>query len=390
MPEKFDVVVVGLGAFGAATLCHLARRGSKVLGIDRYNPPHTFGSTHGETRITRLACGEGAVYTQIVRRSHELWSAYEAQSGAPMFVQNGLLVISGPGQRAQAHGKDDFLDETIAIARRNDVAHEALDAGTLRERFPALNVGPDERAYFEPGAGYVSPEAAVEVQLRIARQAGAAIHTDETVERFDPRVGSVEIVTDRGTYAADKLVIAAGPWVPQFVPALAPRLTVRRQVLAWFRIDEAKLSSEHYRPGRFPVFVWQVPREKTMYAFPWTGDGEPSVKIGTEQYDSASTPDTVDRTVGADEIAALHRDYVSAFLPGLSGDCIRSAACLYTCTEDSHFIVDRLPDDPRVTVVSACSGHGFKHSPAIGEAIAELTTQGHTDHVSLEAFRLPR
>jgi sarcosine oxidase len=390
MPEKYDVIVVGLGAFGAATLCHLAGRGGKVLGIDRHNPPHTFGSTHGETRITRFACGEGADYTQFVRRSHALWREYEEQSAAPLFVQNGLLVISGPGPRALAHGKENFLDETFGIARQNGTAHEALDEAALRARFPALNIGADERAYFEPGAGYVSPEAAIEVQLRIARQAGAAIHTDETVERFDPRTGAVEVVTNRATYTADKLVIAAGPWVPQFVPALAPRLTVRRQVLAWFRIDEAKLSPEYYRPERFPVFVWQVPREKTMYAFPWTGDGTPSVKVGTEQYHSASTADTVDRTVGADEIAALYRDYVAAFLPGLSGDCVRSAACPYTCTEDSHFIIDRLPDDPRVTVVSACSGHGFKHSPAIGEAIAELTTQGHTSHVSLEAFRLPR
>jgi sarcosine oxidase len=390
MSEKFDVVVVGLGAYGAATLCHLARRGSKVLGIDRYNPPHTFGSTHGETRITRFACGEGAAYTQFVHRSHALWREYEAQGGTPLFVQNGLLVISGPGQRAQAHGKDDFLDETIGIARQNGIAHETLDSNALRASFPALNIGPDERAYFEPGAGYVSPEAAVEGQLRIARQGGATVHTDETVERFDPRAGAVEVVTDRATYAADKLVIAAGPWVPQLVPSLAPRLTVRRQVLAWFRIDDAKLGAEHYRPERFPVFVWQVPREKTMYAFPWTGDGAPSVKVGTEQYHSATAADMVDRTVGADEIAALYRDYVAAFLPGLSGDCLRSASCLYTCTEDSHFIIDRLPDDPRVTVVSACSGHGFKHSPAIGEAVAELTTRGQTSHVSLEAFRLPR
>ncbi len=386
----FDVIVVGLGAFGSATLCHLARRGSKVLGVDRFAPPHTLGSTHGETRITRFACGEGAVYTQIVRRSHALWRDYEEETGTRLFVQNGLLVISGSGPRAAAHGKDDFLDETFGIARRHGVAHELLDAAALRARFPALNTTPDERAYFEPAAGYLSPEACIEVQLGLARRAGAAIRTGEAVASFHPGTGAVEVVTDRGTYAADKLVLTTGPWLPQLVPALAPQLTVRRQTLAWFRIDESKLAVEHYRPERFPVFVWQVPRDRTLYAFPWTGDGAPSIKVGTEQYESATTPDTVDRTVGAGEIATLYRDYVAAFLPGLSPDCLRSAVCLYTCTEDAQFIIDRLPDDPRVIIASPCSGHGFKHSPAIGEAIAELATQGQASHVPLDAFRLPR
>jgi sarcosine oxidase len=386
--ENFGVIVIGLGAVGAASLYQLARRGRNVLGIDRFSPPHDKGSTHGETRITRLASGEGAVYTQFARRSHEIWRELERETGERLLVQNGLLVISGPGPRASAHGNPAFLDSTIDAARDNGVAHEVLPHDAIRRRFPAFNVADGDRAYYEQESGFLFPERCVQVQLQAAKRAGAATHMNETVQRFESRPGHVDVVTDRGAYRADKVVLAAGPWVPKLLPpALARAFTIRRQVLAWFQLADG-VPAERYRPEAFPVFYWQLPRRQSLYGFPYIGNGEPSIKIATEQYDTMTTAEAVDRTISPEEIAAVHSEYVAGFLPGVSDRCIKATTCLYTCVDDARFIVDTLPDQPRVILASPCSGHGFKHSPAIGEAIAELATQGRTTRVSLEEFKL--
>jgi sarcosine oxidase len=390
MTERFETIVIGLGAFGSATLYQLAKRGRHVLGIDQFSPPHNLGSTHGETRITRLACGEGAVYTASARRSHEIWRDLERQTGKQLLVQNGLLVISGLGPRAKAHGNPAFLDSTIDAARQNAVPHAVLSEHSIRQRFPAFNIADSDRAYYEPEAGYVLPEECVATQLHLAAHSGARIHTHEKLLRFEPRRDRVEIVTDRGSYVADNIVLSAGPWLPQLLPKLASAFTIRRQVLTWFRIDEAVLPAKHYRPEAFPVFYWQLPRHQSIYGFPWIGNGEPTVKLATEQYDSETNPDVVERTAPADEIRAMHADYIAEFLPGISDRCVKSAVCMYTCVDDARFIVDRLPEQPRVIVASPCSGHGFKHSAAIGEAIAELASDSAPTKVQLDQFRMPR
>lgn len=384
MTEKFDTIVIGLGAMGAATLYQLAKRGRKVLGIDRYDPPHSFGSTHGETRITRLACGEGSTYTQFARRSHHIWRDLERETGKDLFIQNGLLVISGPGPRAAAHGNSSFLESTIEIAKQNDVAHETLTDAQIRSRFPAFNIADGDRAYFEPEAGLVRPEECVRVQLDLARQNGAAIRTNETMTAFNPRAEFVEVATDRGSYRADNIVLSAGPWLPELLPQHSPLFTIRRQLLAWFSV---KKDAALYTPERFPVWYWQIPRDRAIYGFPWFGTAEPAMKVSAEQYDTATSAGVVDRVATAAEIDNLYETYVADFFPSVSRDCVKSAICLYTCVDDARFIVDRLPDEPRVIVASPCSGHGFKHSPAIGEAIAELATGRTPSKVSLDQFK---
>ena len=387
MDTSYDVIVIGLGAVGAATTYQLAKAGARVLGIDRYAPPHAFGSSHGETRITRLACGEGLEYTAFARRSHAIWRDLERATGETLLTQNGLLVISGPGERAAAHGKEDFLNSTAAIARANDVPHERLDDAAIRRRFPAFAVADGDEAYFEPEAGFLFPERCVAVQIEAARRLGATLHTGETVTSFTSEAGGVRVVTDNGEYRAGRLVIAAGPWLPQLVPDLAPLLTVRRQVLVWFRVAP-EADRAHFLPERFPVFYWQVPREQAIYGFP-SIDGR-TLKIATEQYKTTTTPETVARDASPEEIAEVYRDYVAPFFPGITGACVRSAVCLYTCTDDTRFIVDALPGHDNVVVASPCSGHGFKHSAAIGQAIAERALGRSGGMLDLAAFRLPR
>lgn len=383
MDSSFDVIVIGLGAFGAATTYQLAKSGARVLGLDRYSPPHTFGSTHGETRITRLACGEGPEYTAFARRSHEIWRDFERETGETLLQQNGLLVISGPGQRAAAHGKADFLASTTDIARANNVAHERLGDAAIRARFPAFAIGDGDEAYFEPEAGYCFPERCITVQLDAARKLGAALHTGETVISFAKDGGGVRVITDKGEYRAAHLVIAAGPWLPQLVPSLAQHFKIRRQVLVWFRVaDDAPIA--HFQPARFPVFYWQVPRRQAIYGFP-SIDGR-TLKVATEQYDTTTTPETVERDATPEEIADIWRDYVAPFFPGVTAECTKSAVCLYTCTEDTRFVVDALPGHANIIVASPCSGHGFKHSAAIGEAIAGRILG--KDALSLDTFKL--
>jgi sarcosine oxidase len=376
MPARFDTIVIGLGAMGSAATYQLAKSGQRVLGIDRFAPPHSFGSSHGETRITRLACGEGPEYTQFVRRSHQIWRELEGKTDKSLLVQNGALIISGEGPRAANHENPDFLGTTIRAAEAAGIAHELLRDSDIRERYPAFNVLDRDRAYFEPEAGYVFPEECIRAQLQRAQDLGAELYTNEAVTGFTTVNGGVEVASDRASYTADKIVVTAGAWLPDMLPRERAQLfTVRRQVLYWFKL-KPDVSADHYKPGNFPVYIWQLPARQAIYGFPWTGDGTPSIKIATEQYDTSTSPQSVDRTISADETRAMHAEFVAPYFPGASPDCDRSAVCLYTCVDHARFIIDELPGNARAIVASPCSGHGFKHSAAIGEALADLAVNG--------------
>lgn len=382
----YDVIVIGLGAMGAAATYQLAKRGQKVLGIDRFTPPHAHGSSHGETRITRLACGEGPEYTQFARRSHEIWRELERDTGATLLVQNGFLAISGAGPRAANHENPAFLESSIEAARRANIAHESLNDSDIKARFKAFNISKGDYAYFEPEGGYVFPERCVDAQLKRTATLGAEVHLGETVARFAPVEGHVEVITDRAAYRASKIIVSAGPWLPNFLRRdQAQVFRVRRQVLHWFKLrEDAPL--DYYRAENFPVYIWQIPARQAIYGFPWTGEGAPTIKIATEQYDTTTTAETVDRTVTPQEIQTMHREFVAPYFPGASDVSDRTAVCLYTCVDNARFVIDRLPDDKRVIVASPCSGHGFKHSAAIGQALAELATDGQSATFDLSKF----
>ncbi len=227
-----------------------------------------------------------------------------------------------------------------------------------------------------PEAGFVFPEACITAQHKRAVELGARIHTGETIARFATIDGGVEVVTNRATYTADNIIVTAGSWLPNMVSRDRAQLfTVRRQVLYWFRL-KPEASVEDHKPERFPVYIWQTPSRQAIYGFPWTGDGAPTIKIATEQYDTSTTPETVDRSVTAAETSAMYDEYVAPYFPGASPECDRSAVCMYTCVDKARFIIDELPGQSRIIVASPCSGHGFKHSAAIGEALADLAING--------------
>lgn len=385
--NRYDVLVLGLGAMGSAAAYQLAKRGARVLGIDQFAPPHTLGSSHGDTRITRLAIGEGAHYSPLAMRSHEIWREIEGETGAALMVQTGGLMISSPARTGRLH-VEDFFANTVAAAKKYGIAHETLDAGGIRRRFPAFAVRDNEIAYYEPQAGYLRPEECVKAQLTLARKHGAVIRIDEKALSFEAARSGVSLTTDKGIYAADKLVIGAGAWLPQLLGAkYAAAFAVRRQLLFWFDVE---VPITPYLPGNFPVFIWELQgAEQAIYGFPAVDGKGGGVKVATQQYASTTTPETVDRGVSTEEARSMHAKYVAGHLPGLSQNYVKAAVCLYTVTPDAEFVIDRHPEFESVIVASPCSGHGFKHSAAIGEVLCDLALDGET-RFDISAFRFAR
>ena len=381
-----DVIVVGLGAAGAATLYQLARRGTPALGIDSHSPPHAYGSTHGDTRITREAIGEGMQYTPLVRRSHAIWRELEAETGQDLLTQCGGLVIEAAGGGAAGHHRHDFLSATLACANHYGIPHERLDAAEVSARFPQFKLDGDESAYYEPGAGFVRPERCVDAQLTLAERLGAEVRRDERVLAIESNDGVVSVRTDRDVYEAPRVVLAVGAWIQDFVDQRELVLfRIYRQVLTWFELRPGAID---HSPGAMPVFIWGLSDGDAFYGFPEVDDAH-TIKVATEQLDVATTAESASLDVDASETTSAYGTLFGPRLPALTPHCERAVRCLYTVTPDANFVVDEHPDLPGVMLVSPCSGHGFKHSAGLGEAIAQLVTTGRSD-VDLSPFRLGR
>lgn len=381
-----DVIVVGLGAVGSAACYQLAMRGASVIGIDRYAPPHTLGSTHGETRITRLAIGEGDQFVPFAMRSHEIWRELESETGIDLMTTTGGLVISAASGHP-LHGSPNFLHTTISAAEKFGIMHRVLDAEEIAAEFPQFLLDGDELGYFEPAAGFLRPERCVEVQLALAEKFRAEIRLNERVLRVEPEGSGVRVVTEQANYSAATAIISAGPWVGEFARGAAADLfKVYRQVLYWFDVSA---SYEKYIPGKFPVFIWSRGRFEGdfVYGFPAIDGPAGGLKLASEEYETPTSPEQVDRAVTADECGRVYRNYVTGKLAGLGELCVRAVSCLYTSTSDSNFVIDWT--DENVLLASPCSGHGFKHSAAVGESLADLALT-RTSKIDTSPFSLPQ
>jgi len=382
--ERYEALVIGLGAMGAATVYQLAKAGVRVAGIDRHHPPHTLGSSHGDTRITRLSVGEGAQYVPIVRNSHRIWRELEALSGEALFEQSGLLVLTSYADFDPSDAND-FTLRTIGLAQTYGIAHEVLDAEQIRQRFPQFaQVADNAIGYYEPEGGFVRPERCIEVQLRLAEQHGATLYKGETVTDIRSDAHGVTVTTDQRTLQADKLVVSAGNWAGGLLGAPFDRLlSVYRQQLFWFATEpDAQLV------GASPTFILTHGPDQTNYGFPAL-PGEGSLKVATAQYHTASTPETLDRSVSPAQEREMYEQQVQGRIAGLTAEVVKSAVCAYTVTPDHHFIIDTHPTLQHTLVVSPCSGHGFKHSAALGEAFAQWCMRGESD-LDLSSFSLQR
>lgn len=377
--EQFDHVVIGLGAVGSATLAALARLGVRAAGFDRFNPPHDRGSSHGETRITRLLVGEGDAYVPLVRRSHAIWRRLEAAQGSELFRQTGLLLIGPADGRNAMHGQSDFFGFAAGLAARHGIAVEALEAAAVAARFGQFRLADGEQALFEPTGGLVFPERCIAALLHDAAAHGARAYLNEPVLAVEPHGTGVQLRSAARIVRARSAVVASGAWVAALAPALAALVRVQRQVLHWFPTIEAQRADG-------PVFIWLGgPRpEDAFYGFPPLVDGGP-VKIAGEQYAQSCTAESLDRVVRPEEVAAMFATHAAGRLPNLREAAVRSTVCMYSVTPDSNFIVGALAGAPQITVVSACSGHGFKHAAGLGEALAERAVHGQST-ADLAAF----
>jgi sarcosine oxidase len=374
--RSFDVIVVGLGAMGGATAFHLARRGQRVLGLERFAPGHAQGSSYGESRIIREIYFEHPLYVPIVRRAYELWHELERESGQRLLTITGGLMI-GP-----ADGR--LVTGVLESAVTHDIPHEVLSAIDLKARFPGFDASDTAVAVVDARAGYLDADACVRAHVALAARSGAELHFDERVVAWESDGQRVTVETGRGRYSARQLVVSAGPWVNALMPDLDLPLSVERQVLVWF---EPATHAEWYAPTRFPIYLWEYGAGHLAYGFPRLAQGVKAAVFHAGEI--VRDPDAITRQVAPEEIQRV-RDALWHILPDVADGALRDAkVCPFTDTPDTHFLIDFHPSFANVLVSSPCSGHGFKFASAIGELQAELLVDGRS-RFDVSPFRLAR
>lgn len=375
MSKTYDVIVVGVGGMGAAACHQLARRGQRVLGLEKFAIGHAMGSSHGLTRILRLAYFEGSAYVPLVQRARDLWIETGKRIGEPLFFETGALEIAGE--------TSDHIERSRQSCLDHGLAHTLLDRDAVERRYPAFRLPKDSIALFQPESGFVASERAILAHVGLALADGAEIRGQEPLLDWEPTAeGGVRVRTGRGTYEAGRLVLSPGAWIGKIVPALAPVTSVVRQSLGWF----APLQPELLAMDRFPAFTLDVD-EGGFYGFPlW---GHPGFKLGSPHWGGDPfDPNTPTREPAPAHEAVLRR-CLERYIPAAAGTTLGLKACLYTMTPDEHFIIDTLPDHPQVIVASPCSGHGYKFASAVGEVLADLATAGRS-RFDLSLFSLGR
>jgi sarcosine oxidase len=370
---SYDVIVIGLGGMGSAAAYRLAQRGLRVLGLDRHPPVHDQGSSHGSSRITRQAYFEDPAYVPLLLRAAELWPQIEADAGRTIVLWTGGLMVGRPDSRTVAG--------SLRSAREWKLPHEVLDAAEIRRRFPTMTPAPDEIALFERNAGLVMPEESVAAHLALAARAGAELHHEEPVTSWQATPGGgVEVTTPVARYQASQLAICPGPWASELLAGLGVPFVVERQVQYWF---EPVADPDRFRADRHSIYIWEAADGQQFYGFPSFDDpagGPPEgVKVAKFRSGGPCTPETIDRAVHPEEVAAM-RAFVAPRMPDLPGTLLNSVTCMYTTTPDEHFVIARHPGHEQVVVACGFSGHGFKFVPVVGEIVADLVSEGRTAH----------
>jgi len=372
--RHFDVIVLGVGGMGSSTLYQLARRRKRVLGIERYDIPHAMGSSHGETRIIRLAYYEDPSYVMLLQRSYELWRGIQSRAGERLLHTTGSVDAS-PSDSWVFKG-------SLQSCLEHDLPHEVLTSRELTERFPGYRLPRETMAVYQPDGGFLLPERCIVSFVQAAQAEGAVVHGREEVLGWEPTRDGVRVTTDKDTYTAERLVITAGAWNRRLLPFLERLAVPERQVLAWLQPRAPEL----FTPDRFPVFNLLV-EEGRFYGFP--AFGVPGFKFGKyHHFEEFGNPEELDHEPRrADEI--MLGEFAARHFPDGFGPTMALQTCYFTNTPDKHFIIDLHPQYPQVSFASPCSGHGYKFASVIGEIMADLAERETTRH-NIELFRLDR
>ena len=370
----YDAIVIGVGGMGSSTLYHLARRGLKVLGLEQFEIPHELGSSHGYSRMIRYTLQEHPSYVPLVKRAYELWHELEQNINETLVITTGSVRAGPPDS--------DFYRGAIESCDLHQIPYEILNNTEVNRRFPGYQFPDGISSVYQSDGGFVLPEMCIVGHAQAAEEAGATIHTGETVLGWEIQNDSVSIRTNREVYSAARLVVTAGAWAAKLVPNVATYAIPERQVLGWFQPERPEL----FTPERFPVFgIWT--EEGRYYGFP--NYSVPGFKIGKSHHLFQKVdPDTMDREVHPEDEEVLRR-FTSRYFPLAAGELLDRKTCIYTNTPDEQFMIGVLPDQPQVSVAAGFSGHGFKFASVIGEIMADLAQNGVTNY-DIELFRLDR
>ncbi len=370
MTTTVDVIVLGLGGMGSAAVYHLAARGTRVLGLDQHAPVHSYGSSHGQSRIIRQAYFEDPAYVPLVLRAYELWEQLERDADTPLLRITGGLMIGSPHSAVVAG--------SLRSAQDYNIRHDLLHASEIHRRFPPLTPPATAVGLYEHQAGFLAPEAAVRAHLTRAVDVGATLQFHEPVLAWEASAGGdgVRVTTTRGRYEAARLVIAPGAWAPDILADFAVPLQVERQVMCWF---DPIGGIAPFLPDRFPIYIWELDDGTACYGFPAHAGPRGGVKAALHHGGDVCTPHTIDRDIRTDDIERVRRT-VAERVPALNSTCLHAVTCMYTNTPDHHFVVATHPRHAQVVIAAGFSGHGFKFASVIGEILADVATDGTTQH----------
>ncbi len=370
--RHYDVIVIGVGSMGAATCHSLAERGARVLGLEQFSIAHENGSHAGRTRMVRKAYFEHPDYVPLLHKAYDLWAELEQKTGQTLFHKTGLLYL-GPK-------KDELLKGVKFSAKKYDISLTQLTIKECSDRFPAFKIPNDYDALFEPDAGYVVPEQVVRIYADLAKKAGASLLEDQKVEKWTETAAGVQVTTNTATFFAKKLIFTAGAFTPTLLPDLQYALVSRRQITCWFTPKNPELCSN----PKFPCFLYVAPdRPGAFYGFPLVPIGDPGttlgVKVGYHAPGAAIDPYRLHK-FDADSEGQPITDFVRCYIPKAYASLLATKSCLYTYSDDGHFIVENSKAHPNVSIACGFSGHGFKFVPLIGEILADLCLSGKTKH----------
>jgi len=369
--NPYDVIVVGLGPWGASATWHLARRGARVLAFDRHTPPHGYGSHGGATRLARQSNSTGPAYHPLTRRTFELWQQLSAEAGQDLLVESGTVFVGKPGSG--------WFDRTLESLASADFEHEIVDATPAQARFPAYRVAADETAVFEPHGTVALVAEGIRAMHDQARRHGAELRFGDALEDFSEDADGVEVRTATGTYRADRLVVAVGAWSGQLLGLNLP-VAVERQVLFNFAIpDGVRLETAAY---------FAAPPGDDSAPFYGCPEPDGSYKVSLPSRGNEIRPDELtERQPTAAELAAV-RQCLRERIPVLDGEPTRSTVCMWSEVADGHWIIGTHPRHERLVFGAGCMGRGFRYAPVVGEALADLSAG--TERPDMAMFRPQR
>ena len=372
--NKYEVIIIGLGAMGSAASYYMSKKGINVLGIDRFQPPHSFGSSHGHTRIIREAYHEGTSYVPIVQRAYELWHDLENESNQEMIIEYGGMYIGDNGN---------YLSDAKLSAKKYNIPIEEFSSSKIKEQFKILNPKNNFKGLFEKRSGAVFPEKSILYFLEESIENGNHHKYNEKVISWEKESGNYKVITDKNQYVAEKLIFSSGAWLSNLVPFLKLPLRIERQVLFWF--DPLK-DKELFHYSKLPNTGWDLDNGDEFYTQPdIEGKG---FKVAMHHNGEFIDEENLSRQYTKSDLSII-RNFIEEYIPSANGKLLDSKVCIYTDTPDLDFIIDFYPEDENIIICSPCSGHGFKFTPAIGEICSKMINNEKTGF-ELSEFSLSR